>query len=522
MGFWNDQRAIVCGGLCLAIIALGVANLFSYYYLGTQEKIAQLEAGYRFINKTLTNNSEVNKLSLETAIQGMISEEISLTLSEQDVAEYTKNRAWSIAKYTLLKTIDQELKEGSDFGTARAKGLTAAVANVTEYYQRLMNNTVNQHNEHVMNMEIMIDGAAAKALGIVASQVVAMCEACAADPNCTPKYGAIATGIPVADLPNQCSITAEGSANIDDCTGTLSTHIGFSCPPYSGGVCCSTPSETTELVQKSYSCQNMSGIRFKYYLLETCYDAIDPWNTEQNLTKALNAYCRAYGQVKDNLFEYAQALTQQIFETHNLTEIIDPITLATLINNGYNETGYYGFAAAELALLGLPTNLTSTVCVDINGTEVCGILFTDWNGTLERGKTYYADPNYLWYILTLDGYFYDISGDNFTVTDLRDYKGNPLNSTSFIKYVDHSGDIAKIWDEMLKMKKLYEEYLDMLATIQAQQAQEKGFFDQIMDWWNSLTTEQKILIVGGGAIFVLIIAYILRGGGKTAVVVAGG
>lgn len=521
MGLWDDQRAIACGGLCLAIIALGVANLFSYYYLGTQEKIAQLEAGYRFINKTLTNNSEVNKLSLETAIQGMISDEISLTLSQQDFAEYTKNRAWSIAKYTLLKTIDQELKKGSDFSTARAKGLTAAVANVTEYYQRLMNNTVNQHNEHIMNMEIMIDGAMAKAFPIAFSQALSKCEICAADPNCRPAAGIVSANIPVLDLPNQCTIGANAVGIKENCTGT--THIqGIYIICGINSACCGEkPSDASELVQKTYSCQNMSGTYFTYYLLKIWYDGTDPWNTEQNLTKALNAYCRAYGQVKDNLFEYAQGLTQQIFETHNLTEIIDPITLATLINNGYNETGYYGFAAAELAILGLPTNLTSTVCVDINGTEVCGILFTDWNGTLERGKSYTADPNYLWYILTPDGYFYDISGDRFTVTDLRDYKGNPLNSTSFVKYVDHSGDIAKIWDEMLGMKKLYEEYLDMLATVQAQQAQEKGFFDRIMDWWNSLSMEQKILLVGGGATFVLIIAYILRGGGRT-VVVAGG
>ncbi|WP_290597871.1 hypothetical protein, partial [Archaeoglobus sp. JdFR-39] len=69
----------------------------------------------------------------------------------------------------------------------------------------------------------------------------------------------------------------------------------------------------------------------------------------------------------------------------------------------------------------------------------------------------------------------------------------------FERYVDHSGDIQKIYDELAKLNELYNRYLEM-QTI-------SGGGGSVGDWWANLSDTEKLAI---GAAAVLLIVLIAR------------
>ena len=108
---------------------------------------------------------------------------------------------------------------------------------------------------------------------------------------------------------------------------------------------------------------------------------------------------------------------------------------------------------------------------------------------------YTADPAYKWFFVT-DGGIYDLTGYNFTIGAIRDWKGNELTNVTLTRYVSHTGDVLKMYEELAKIRQLYEEYINNLQAMAA--GGSSGF--SLSEWWNSLDTLGKLGVIGIGAI----------------------
>ena len=216
---------------------------------------------------------------------------------------------------------------------------------------------------------------------------------------------------------------------------------------------------------------------------------------------------------------YFDALSQLEINETTIKELLDPRTIATQFSTDWNTTGYYRLAAAEAALSGIPVALNSTVCIEYGANEYCGVMFTNWdNVTFTKGSYTVPSGKFVW-LITDDNQLIRIGeGETFEITSLTDSDGNPIDSTSVYRYVEHSGDVQKAIEELQKLNELWEEYMKMQAQVSPPS---ESILDQLTEWWNSLSTEMKLIVVGGVAVGIIAIIYLLRGGGKTAVVVAG-
>ncbi len=206
--------------------------------------------------------------------------------------------------------------------------------------------------------------------------------------------------------------------------------------------------------------------------------------------QVLSQINREYQMIIKNINAYVNGLKNSQFNT---TDLIDPYVLATFLDKDWDKTGYYGYAAAELALLGLNTpGLNYTVTIKMNGQNMSGFLFTDWTGTLEVGKSYTANSNHIWYLITTDQngqtLLVPLHG-TFMVEDLRDWQGHKINSTTLTNYDPHSGDVQKIYEELKKIEGLYEQYLNNLQPVAS------GSSFNLSKWWNGLDTYAKIGVI---------------------------
>jgi hypothetical protein len=440
---------------------LGVIGSIAYYILGLQQKIAQLEE----INQTVTQNLNLSENNADYIINSYtLSRNASLQFSK-DVGNQTKPWAWTLVKYYALKTINEELNNGTDFTTALIKAKTTARDKLKQYYINATKNPTVDMNESSWAWYFTVKNLAIQARNTATAQ---------------SSYIDFFTFVTV-ESGTEITLSAQASGYERD--GTFVTD---------------DVNALVTMQTKSYTCNDFT----IYYDVPKAAGYTDQriGDLETQYKSALNSYCGAYQQVADNLEVYVDSLTYDLFTSGNFTELLDPVTLATQINNDAETTGYYGYAAAELALSGLNlSGLNKTVTIVVNGTTLSGILFTDWSGTLEVNKTYTADPLRLWYFIDENGQLYDLQGYNFTVVDLRDKDGNKLQNTTFERYVDHSGDIQKIYDELAKLNELYNRYLEM-QTI-------SGGGGSVGDWWANLSDTEKLAI---GAAAVLLIVLIAR------------
>ena len=455
-----------------AIVGVGgaiLAEVIAQYIFALQQKVEYLEDTVEWLNETLTGVIADDRANVEYMISAKVNDTKAEMLLLQDLGHETDGYAWTLAKYTALKRLKEELNNGTDFATALGYARADAAAEVKEYYQNVMGNVVADFNETNEEADLMLRNLAQNAVAAATSGWLTFYE----DSGITYKANDV---------------------------GSFEIVAGSSYAPLS-------LSKITTVTTKTYTCGDLT---FNYELWQlgsssSSYHTPEGFGElETEFINAMNAYCNVYTQIDANLDAYMNSLTQEIYDSGNVSELLDPVTLATQINNDLNQTGYYGYAAAELAMLGLNlTGLNKTIAIELDdGMTLRGILFTDWEGTLEKNQTYHANESYLWYFVDEYGQLYDLGGYNFTVTDLRDKDGNPLNSTTFVRYVDHSGDIQKIYDELAKLNELYSEYLEMQALMGGR----ASTGDSISDWWNSLSDTEKLAIAGAAVLFIVLIA----------------
>ena len=408
-----------------------------------------------------------------------------------DHIHHGRLRAWALAKYTMLRA----LKEGYGVNAAAAKARTA----VYRYYLNVTKNIINEANDtaeyfnYTLTEYIRTYNNMSDASGM--DKVVALAKYQYYNFN-TKKYFGGST--------EWCEY--------GKCVGNSYSHTCWKGnPPFKvvvkkvnvlGNTFQVKELRTNSSLSSAHSDGFCDKIAFKDYRgnIHVVYDFTKYIDT-------LNKINQEYSNIIANINAYADALNANKNKI-NITDLIDPYVLAEFLDKDLNNTGYYGFAAAELALLGLnTTGLNKTVTININGVNYTGILFTDWTGTLEVGKNYTTDDN-LWFLVTTDedgrAVLLPLSG-TIKIVKLRDWQGNAINKTILTNYVSHSGDIQKIYEELEKIRQLWQDYLEMKTTVGGGGSSGNSWANSINDFWNGLDWQVKALIVGGGILAGLVL-----------------
>jgi len=179
---------------------------------------------------------------------------------------------------------------------------------------------------------------------------------------------------------------------------------------------------------------------------------MDLWNVQTN--------------TKDNVDSYINT-TYQDYESGELStdNILNPTDLASRASTQYNESGYYGFAAVELANLGYSGDFNSSVTVSMNNSTYEGYLFytADDRSGWEVGETY--DPS------GWNGtvYLAEQSSDNqsgvyrldqnFTIESAQNPKtGDAITNVTTQEYTQATYNSSKLEAQLKELRKLKEEY----------------------------------------------------------------
>jgi hypothetical protein len=445
---------------------IGALGLVGFgYFLGMQnideanQKIAELEA-------ILTQSNTTNYYNMRQKLNDTLEQHYMFITFSEDVTQYLINYAWSLAKYEYMNATNN--------GLNHSEAITQAQAKVEEYYDKLIKNIITEHNETAQIIAYTLDQTitAANNAGFSKPADYYSNEAPITQWTGLKLYSAgselYSVKVPPGTTTYVLSITALDNKNYN--------YLGLKTNVYSmsGGDWTSPAVRTVDRIDFS--------------------DTV-VWSTSK-LTSLISQIDNQYNIIISNLATYLNEV-QASNLTVNESDLIDPYVLATLLNTDWNTTGYYGFAAAELALMGLPlTGLNKTINVTIGNETYEGFLFSNLNTTIEKGQTY--DPaGYIVYLLTDNG-LVKVT-EPFMVTNITDNEGNELQNTTFVKYVYHSGDIQKFVEEMQKLRELYEEYLAMQTV--------SGGSGSVGDWWANLSDTEKLAI---GAAAVLLIVLIAR------------
>lgn len=454
------------------------------YYLGThtvnQSYVQELEQKYQAL---LTQNKEDNDRNIRQLLFETYARDSALYKVGQDFGEYTKNYAWALAKYKALKA----LSEGKSVEEAKMEARTA----VMDYYENITKTLINNFN------------ATVSLLNVTLNEYNSMAGLSNIDVYTVFKHHVIYTGITQTifgllwyNASNHCWMASTKYY----VKKVVFNNISFIIITKDISVC-----------RRAYSIAELHAHIKGYFIDEGGNKNSFDSNTEE-ITKvkfagsevfnssdfynAINQIDQAYKEIINEIDTYVENLASAYPNGINLTKFIDPYILASQLSSDLQNYNYSGYAAAELALLGLSTHgLNRTVTILINNTTVTGWLFTDYAGTIERNQT--IDPSgHTWLIVTDNGIY--LIKEPFKIVDLRTLDGQQLNNTTLTQYVSAQTDVNKIYAELENITKLWEQYLEMRTTVGGGGSGGSDWADSINNFWNSLDWQVKALIIGGG------------------------
>jgi len=167
-------------------------------------------------------------------------------------------------------------------------------------------------------------------------------------------------------------------------------------------------------------------------------------------------------RMEDNAEEYIEGVYEEYRSGDISVEgIIDEETLVANLNTQINETGYYSYAGAKLALMGINTSLTDVfrVRLEESNKTLSGMLFTDHEpestgGRFRVNETYNPEGwNESCYLVSS---LYRID-EPFTILKILGPDGEELDSTGLDSYNRHTTDTEKLEEELEQLNELYEE-----------------------------------------------------------------
>jgi len=188
----------------------------------------------------------------------------------------------------------------------------------------------------------------------------------------------------------------------------------------------------------------------------------------------------------------------------NVTDIVDPATLAKEFASDYNSTGHYAYAGADLALMGVKTEMNTSFTIEVpsENATLYGQLYTDWEpaatgGDLETGHLYnISKADSMVFMATNDG-LQAINSD-FKITSMTNVKtGESTNSTTTESYNTQTSDISVTEEQLQQLLEIREDIQEREEAA----ASGGGFFDGL-----GLSADVAIpgLVVAAGAALVLL------------------
>ncbi|ADE03515.1 hypothetical protein [Haloferax volcanii] len=176
-------------------------------------------------------------------------------------------------------------------------------------------------------------------------------------------------------------------------------------------------------------------------------------------------------QIQANVDEYADdAYAQYQAGDINTSDLLDPTTIASQAATDYNSTGYYSFAAVQLASLGASGDLNASHTIETgDGTTLNGTLYYTGDDAPAGGWV----TNETYTVSNFSGTFYvaaqqqdgngsivDLSTyENFTIVDAVNTRtGESLNATQPETYIYDSTNASALADEIDRLRDLRAEY----------------------------------------------------------------
>jgi hypothetical protein len=208
-------------------------------------------------------------------------------------------------------------------------------------------------------------------------------------------------------------------------------------------------------------------------------------------------------QVQANMWQYAQGVESQYQAGElNATTMYqnDPTLLAQEASTSFNSTGYYGYAAVQLASIGYSGDLNQSHVVEVGGANYTGTLFfSDAGTTFNTGQSYdFENVSGSVYMAVSDGpnnasgiVRLDHRGTSFVIHEATNTKtGEAVTTTTPQRYVYQTADATALSSEIDRLQEL--------RTVYEEQATNAGT-------GINLGTEDKAIVAGAVLVLLLLL-----------------
>ncbi len=541
MNFFRDSRAVIVTATLVAaaviLSIIGGAIVGWVLKPDSSKKIQELESN-------LTKNKMKSDIDIYIDAEEVGYQSMNFVAIKEDFLQYTKNFAWSLAKYEIVKAIS----EGENLTIAEQRADEA----IKQYYGNITQSVIGYERFTLEVLKHLRDRSLDEDVDYDGIQNVQFVTSKFTTDDKARNYRFENVSISVADQQLNRSILYVGwdsqeksvSLSADSSSGTVSVTINgigvatFSSPdPETQNFSVDLGSYVTEVtvtaggasqtvnftepvrylvgkVDKSAEeCNDVakaciSNVVVTFYGMDYVIKAITVDSPALNYTgktiwekseydKLYADIDNTYKMMKANLHAYVVNISADYVRGNiNLSDIIDPYVIAGQMVRDAKNTQYYAYSAAELALLGIPTNITKTWTVRLDdNTTLEGILLADYVGKIKVGARYRFPFAYM----VTDKGLYSLCNVNFTVIGIKDYSGKDLNETELVNYNMQSNNVTKLKQELEQLKKLWVDYNKI------QPVSGGGWSGSFSDWWAGLDTYAKAGVIILGAIVVYVI-----------------
>jgi hypothetical protein len=440
----GEAQAIACGGVCIATgvgIAVGMASGYvaTEYLAGDDTSDVYQEADTTETHVSLSTHADTIASDQHT---------LNVVMSNQ-VNDGSRSVAWSKGKAAAIEAMNN--------GSTKAETKTAATEAVEEYYSTMEVNMINSFNRSA-NRLLYLNSVHENTTGLSGSFAKA---ALGSD---YPVHGEHAD----YTLRNGTVVTTQQFERDDG----SSKHLWIANEDLSGW---------TGSSDYVFSSSDGSNIGAAY---EANVTSSLPDNTVidgHNASLVFNDIQSANSAMESNLDLWVDNTYDGYTAGDiNSSDVLDPTTVAQEFSSDYNSTGYYAYAAADLAIQGTNGTLNQSMVFDLhNGSAgrtsnetLNGTLFTDWepavtNGSFHTGQTYNADnSSSLVYVATNDG-LRVIEGDFHIVEMVNTQTGETVENTTLQNYNRQTAEAG--WNESQ-----YQQLLELRQELDAAQAAAAG------------------------------------------------
>ena len=180
-------------------------------------------------------------------------------------------------------------------------------------------------------------------------------------------------------------------------------------------------------------------------------------------------------QMVDNVDPFVDSVYNEYMQNEiNISDLHDPYTLASEYTSEYNETGWYAYAVAQNALLGVDTpNLNSTSMMNVTLNDAVnydGLVMGNlsaYNDSLEVGQTYQFPVDGTFQLVTFNGEIIDLAGQNLTINHATDRAGETVEVIEYRDYNYQTANSTQLQEQLEQINELQAEIQDLEEQLRA-------------------------------------------------------